>query len=84
LEFGRTLDRLHEYEEANLRSEVHGIAAKSPRGIQAHREVQSPRADCCLDAVRATRFTFDPSLDRFRIWSPDGQAAGFDNYTLLV
>ena len=32
-----------------------------------------------LDATRTTRFTFDPSLDRFPIWSPDGSRIVFDS-----
>ena len=27
-----------------------------------------------IDAARTTRFTFDPTLDRFPAWSPDGRS----------
>ena len=32
-----------------------------------------------LDATRTTRFTFDASLDRFPVWSPDGNRIVFDS-----
>jgi Tol biopolymer transport system component len=43
------------------------------------RTVQGNADIWLLDATRTTRFTFDPSLDRFPIWSPDGSRIVFDS-----
>ena len=32
-----------------------------------------------IDEIRITRFTFDASLDRYPIWSPDGRTVVFDS-----
>jgi len=32
-----------------------------------------------LDAERMTRLTFEPSLDRYAIWAPDGKRVAFDS-----
>jgi len=49
------------------------------RRVAVYRVVQGNVDIWLLDAVRATRFTFDPSLDRFAIWSPDGSRIVFDS-----
>ena len=53
----------------------------SPDGRRAavHRTVQSNTDIWLLDATRTTRFTFDPGLDRYPIWSPDGSRIVFDS-----
>jgi Tol biopolymer transport system component len=43
------------------------------------RTVQGNADIWLLDATRSTRFTFDPSLDRFPTWSPDGSRIVFDS-----
>ena len=32
-----------------------------------------------MDGARTSRFTFDPALDRFPVWSPDGSRIVFDS-----
>ena len=49
------------------------------RQVAVHRTVQGNADIWLLDAVRTTRFTFDPSLDRFPIWSPDSSRIVFDS-----
>lgn len=53
----------------------------SPDGRQAavFRTVQGSANIWLLDATRITRFTFDPNLDRYPIWSPDGSRIVFDS-----
>ena len=49
------------------------------RRVAVYRTVQGNTDIWLLDADRTTRFTFDPSLDRFPIWSPDGSRIVFDS-----
>ena len=53
----------------------------SPDGRRAavHRTVQNNTDIWIADATRTTRFTFDPSLDRYPVWSPDGSQIVFDS-----
>ncbi len=53
----------------------------SPDGRRAavFRVVEGNTDIWLLDATRETRFTFDPSLNRFPIWSPDGSRIVFDS-----
>jgi serine/threonine protein kinase/Tol biopolymer transport system component len=53
----------------------------SPDGRRAavSRMVQGNVDIWLLDATRTTRFTFDASLDRYPIWSPDGSQIVFDS-----
>jgi Tol biopolymer transport system component len=49
------------------------------RRVAVHRTVQGNADLWLLDDVRTTRFTFDVSLDRYAIWSPDGSRIVFDS-----
>ena len=49
------------------------------RRVAVYRTVQGNTDIWLLDADRTTRFTFDASLDRFPIWSPDGSRIVFDS-----
>src|SRR5207237_1353438 len=49
------------------------------RHVAVQRTVQGNTDIWLLDADRTTRFTFDPSLDDFSIWSPDGSRIVFDS-----
>jgi len=53
----------------------------SPDGRRAavYRTVQGNTDIWFMDATRTTRFTFDASLDRFPVWSPDGSRIVFDS-----
>jgi Tol biopolymer transport system component len=53
----------------------------SPDGRWAlvHRNVQGNTDIWLVDPVRMSRLTFDPGLDRFGIWSPDGSRIVFDS-----
>ena len=63
--------------------DVNGLLAPrlSPDGrrVAVSRVVQGNADIWLLDATRSTRFTFDPSQDRFPIWSPDGSRIVFDS-----
>jgi serine/threonine protein kinase len=47
------------------------------RRVAVFRAVQTNNDIWLLDSVRSTRLTFDPSLDRFPIWSSDGSRIVF-------
>jgi Tol biopolymer transport system component len=47
--------------------------------VAVQRTVQGNTDIWLLDATRSTRFTFDPSLDRFAVWSPDSSRIVFDS-----
>ena len=49
------------------------------RRVAVSRAVQGNSDIWLLDADRTTRFTFDPSPDRFPLWSPDGSRIVFDS-----
>ena len=49
------------------------------RRVAVYRVVEGNADIWLFDAVRRTRFTFDASLDRFPIWSPDGSRIVFDS-----
>jgi eukaryotic-like serine/threonine-protein kinase len=49
------------------------------RRVAVHRTVQGSTNIWLLDETRSTRFTFDSSLDRFPIWSPDTSCIAFDS-----
>jgi eukaryotic-like serine/threonine-protein kinase len=53
----------------------------SPDGRRAavFRTVQGNADIWLMDATRTTRFTFDASLDRWPLWSPDGSRIVFDS-----
>ena len=55
--------------------------ALSPDGrlALAHRTMQNNTDIWMFDSTRTTRFTFDTSVDRFPIWSPDGSRFVFDS-----
>jgi serine/threonine-protein kinase len=45
--------------------------------VAVDREVQGNRDIYVIDAVHAPRLTFDPALDVFPLWSPDGNRIAF-------
>jgi eukaryotic-like serine/threonine-protein kinase len=47
------------------------------RRVAVSRTVQGNTDIWFLDATRTTRFTFDPSVDSFPMWSPDGSQIAF-------
>jgi len=49
------------------------------RRVVANRSVQGNQDVWLLDGTRVSRFTFDPSVDRFPLWSPDGSKILFDS-----
>ena len=49
------------------------------RRVAVNRTVQGNTDIWLLDGSRTTRFTFDPALDRFPVWSPDGSRIVFDS-----
>ena len=53
----------------------------SPDGqrVVVSRTVQGNTDLWLLDGARTSRFTFDPALDRFPLWSPDGTRIVFDS-----
>jgi Tol biopolymer transport system component len=61
----------------------HGLSSPriSPDGrrVAVFRAEQGNNDIWLLDGVRRTRFTFDPSLDRYPIWSFDGSRIIFDS-----
>jgi eukaryotic-like serine/threonine-protein kinase len=63
--------------------DANGLLAPSlsPDGRRAatFRTVQGNTDIWLVDETRTTRFTFDPSLDRFPVWSPDGSRIVFDS-----
>jgi Tol biopolymer transport system component len=73
---GKTLGALGASDASNLMA-----PSLSPDGRRAavFRTVEGNSDIWLLDATRSTRFTFDPSLDRFPIWSPDGSRIVFDS-----
>jgi Tol biopolymer transport system component len=73
---GKTLGTLGAPDANNL-----GAPRLSPDGrrVAASRTVQGNTDIWLQDATRTTRFTFDPSLDRDAVWSPDGGRIVFDS-----
>ena len=57
------------------------VPSLSPDGrrVAVTRTLQGNADIWLLDGIRSTRFTFDPSLDRYPIWSPDGSRIVFDS-----
>jgi Tol biopolymer transport system component len=59
------------------------LSALSPDGrrIAVNRTVQSNQDIWVIDVQRggATRFTFDPAVDNFGVWSPDGTRIAFSS-----
>jgi Tol biopolymer transport system component len=53
--------------------------APDGRRAAVFRTVQGNTDIWILDGSRMTRFTFDPSLDRYPLWSPDGSRIAFDS-----
>jgi serine/threonine protein kinase len=49
------------------------------RRVAVFRAVQGNTDIWLLDGARTSRFTFDPGLDRFPVWSPDGSRIIFDS-----
>ena len=49
------------------------------RRVAVTRVLQGNADVWVLDGDRATRFTFDPSVDRFPVWSPDGRQIAFNS-----
>jgi Tol biopolymer transport system component len=49
------------------------------RRVALHRTVRSNTDVWIFDSIRSTQLTFDPGLDRFPIWSPDGEEVFFDS-----
>ena len=49
------------------------------RRVAVYRTVQGNTDIWLLDATRTTRFTFDASLDRYPVWSPDGSRIVFES-----
>jgi Tol biopolymer transport system component len=49
------------------------------RRVVAYRIVQGNADVWLLDGTHMSRFTFDPALDRFPVWSPDGTRIAFDS-----
>jgi Tol biopolymer transport system component len=47
------------------------------RRVAVHRSVQNNDDIWIFDALRATRFTFDTTFDRYPTWSPDGNRIVF-------
>ena len=73
---GKTLGTMGAPDANNLSSP---ILSPDGRRVAVSRTVQGNTDIWLLDATRSTRFTFDPSLDRFPIWSPDGSRIVFDS-----
>jgi Tol biopolymer transport system component len=49
------------------------------RRVAVARTVDNNTDIWVVDAVRSTRLMFDPNLDRYPIWSPDGKWIAFDS-----
>ena len=73
---GKTLGTIGAPDANNL---LAPILSPDGRRVAVARTVQGNTDIWLLDATRSTRFTFDPSLDRFPIWSPDGSRVVFDS-----
>ncbi len=47
------------------------------RRVLVHRTVQGNTDLWLVDGARANRFTFDPAVERYGVWSPDGRRIAF-------
>jgi len=75
---GKPLDHLIAAEGTNL---VSPVVSPDGRRVAVDRTVSGNRDVWFIDLVRRgmTRFTFDPSVDGFPVWSPDGSQIAFES-----
>jgi Tol biopolymer transport system component len=67
--------------EPDTNNLVTNALSRDGRRIAVMRTVQSNQDIWMIDVLRggATRFTFDPALDAFGVWSPDGTRIAFES-----